>query len=426
VSNRQEDSRAIYRTALAFVTALVAIESTWLWRQYVRRQRTERMLKNVTESLSFTWRTTQLSMLEVDLNNAAVRTNENFHRLARLPAATTLTLEALFATIHPDDRRAFRNAIARAVRSGKPVESELRLVPHESDVRWIAVTLLAHTHDPPAHRGVNCLVAEITERKHIEAVVTEQRRQLAHLARVSLLGELSSALAHELNQPLTSILSNAEAGLFLIEEPHLDIQQLRDILRDIVRDDRRAGDVIGRMRALLTRGETELQRVDVGQLIDGVLMLQHSDLIARNMRLVTRIAPPLPAIHADRVEMEQVLLNLVMNASEAMSGTPAADRMIEVEATVLPDTHEVRISVFDRGRGISPAHLERVFDPFFSTKRSGLGVGLAICRSIIAAHGGRIWATTSSGQPGGSSFHFTVPIFEEECHERVMSEGLSG
>lgn len=408
--------------ALALVTSLVALQAVMLWHQYSRRASLQQELSTAVRRLAFTWGAAEVGMVE--LGEGVGWANMQFLRIGQLSAQSQMTVELLFSVIHPDDHSTLRAAIESAERLHESYECEVRLAKHDGQERWARLTLLAESAVSKVR--LRCLAVDISARKQTEILVTEQRRQLAHLARVSLLGELSSALAHELKQPLTSILSNAEAAQYLLEGSELDLQEFRKILHDIVRDDKRAGDVITRMRGLLIRGETDLQRVEIDQLVAGVLSLQHSNLVARNIRLITAIRQPLPAVLADPIELEQVLMNLVMNACEAMVSIPAHERAIEVAAEVLEDSREIHMSVMDEGRGIAPDQLKRVFDPFFSTKQGGLGVGLAICRSIIAAHGGRIWAGAASGRFKGAAFHFTIPIPREEYHGHVASESLSG
>jgi C4-dicarboxylate-specific signal transduction histidine kinase len=420
------DRDTSYRAALALITSMVALQSALLWHQHTRRAKVRQQLTLTSRRLAWTCSTVPVGLLELNLDGGRVWANEQF--LQMIPAGSPVTLDLVLAAIHPDDRGALRAAINNVPRSREPLSYEIRPVGDEANCRWLRIILDGPSSRSPGRRAINLLAVDITERKRMEGLVTEQRRQLAHLARVSLLGELSSSLAHELKQPLTSILSNAEAAQYLLEATQLDIpeiREIREILSDIVRDDKRAGDLIQRMRGLLTRGEAELQRVDIEQLVQGALTLQHSDLVARNIRVAITIPSSAPAVLADPIELEQVLMNLVMNACEAMSSTPREDRVIAVVATVLEDSHEMRLTVTDRGRGIASSQLERIFDPFFSTKRGGLGVGLAICRSIITAHGGRLWAT-HAGASTGAAFHFTIPIFEEERHDHAISESISG
>jgi C4-dicarboxylate-specific signal transduction histidine kinase len=233
-------------------------------------------------------------------------------------------------------------------------------------------------------------------------------QHITHLTRVAILGELAGALAHELQQPLTAILSNAQAAQLLTAEPQFNVETLREILQDIVSDDKRAGQIIARMRSLLMRGEIQLQRVEIADLLSTVLALAQSTLDERNVQVHSHIEDGVPAVLGDSVELQQVLLNLILNACESMSANAAADRRIEIVIARDSEAGAVRTSVLDRGKGIEDGQLEHIFAPFFTTKASGLGLGLAVCRSILAAHNGRLWATNRPDS--GAAFHFTLPV----------------
>jgi two-component system, LuxR family, sensor kinase FixL len=244
--------------------------------------------------------------------------------------------------------------------------------------------------------------------KRAAADPLKPQQHTTHLTRVAILGELSGALAHELQQPLTAILSNAQAAQLLTAKPHFNVQTLREILQDIVSDDKRAGQIIARMRSLLMRGEIQIQRVEIEDLLSNVLALAHSTLNERNVQVDSHIEDGVPAVLGDSVELQQVLLNLILNACEAMSANAAADRRIEIVIARDAAAGAVRTSVLDCGKGIEDSQLERIFTPFFTTKASGLGLGLAVCQSILAAHKGRLWATNRPGS--GAAFHFTLPV----------------
>jgi C4-dicarboxylate-specific signal transduction histidine kinase len=253
--------------------------------------------------------------------------------------------------------------------------------------------------------------AQLTRRlQESEMVLHQLHGQLAHASRVSLLGQLASALAHELNQPLGAILRNAEAAeLFLAQDPP-DLDELRAILLDIRQDDRRASDVIERLRTLLKRRRLACCALSVGDLLTNVAALTRGDAATRQTRLEIAAAPGLPPVMGDAVHLQQVLLNLVLNAMDAMDDLPAARRQVKVGAQRRGE-RAVEVTVSDCGHGIAPDQLGQLFEPFFTTKPNGMGIGLAISRTIVEAHGGRIWAENNAA--AGAIFRFTLPLAEE-------------
>jgi len=257
--------------------------------------------------------------------------------------------------------------------------------------------------------GQPCLimmVRDITERRRAERELEVQRHELAHLGRVALLGELSGAVAHELNQPLAAILTNARVAQRMMAADKPDQAMLREILEDMVADSLRAGSVIHRVRGLIRKDDAIRQLVDPNEVVADVLDLAHSDLIRRGVTVATDLPASVSPISADRVQLQQVLLNLMVNACDAMTDNPPRDRMLTVG--VAEEGSTVRISVSDRGPGVAAGLIDAVFEPFVTSKPQGLGLGLAICRSIIGAHGGRIWAANNSNH--GATFSFVLPV----------------
>lgn len=252
------------------------------------------------------------------------------------------------------------------------------------------------------------LVLQSRRRRRAEQEAQRRRQELAHMTRVATVGELTASLAHEINQPLAAILSNAQAGQRLLASGTSDGQEIREILSDIVADDQRAGEVIRRMRALLRKGESDPTILDANALVAEVVALVHGEMILHNVSLSLDLSPVPPLVHGDRVQLQQVLLNLMMNAMEAMKETPGTIRRLVVRTT--PNGRSVRVAVEDSGAGIPPDKLEQVFEPFVTTKPQGLGLGLAICRSIIQEHGGRIGSANNPGR--GTTFWFTLPAAE--------------
>jgi PAS domain S-box-containing protein len=251
------------------------------------------------------------------------------------------------------------------------------------------------------------LFAELTtERKHRERTVEELRLELAHLMRVSILGELSGALAHELNQPLAAILANAQAAQKYLSRGPSGTKEMAAILEDIVADDLRARDVIQSLRRLLRKEKTEFLSVDLNMLIREVLDLAQSDLITKNVTVLRQLARDLPPIRGDRVQIQQVLLNLIVNACEAMAAGRSDNRKLRI-LTDVGENDTVHLEVRDSGPGVPLEMRDRIFDPFLTTKNMGLGLGLTICRSLVAAHGGSLWH--SDNEAGGASFHVALP-----------------
>jgi two-component system sensor kinase FixL len=232
------------------------------------------------------------------------------------------------------------------------------------------------------------------------------RQELAHLTRVSTLGELAGSLAHELNQPLTAILSNAQAAQRFMATQPVNLTEVREILEDLVKDNHRASEVLRKIRALVKKGELEAAALSLASVVGDVALLVHSDAIVRGIRVSLNIDPQLPSVYGDKVQLQQVMLNLLLNAFEALESRSAQDRVVMIEAT-LDSAETIRVAVRDRGPGLASDKLDKLFIPFFTSKREGLGLGLSISRSIVEMHGGRIWAENNKDQ--GAAFYFTLP-----------------
>ncbi len=318
-----------------------------------------------------------------------------------------ITLANSLERVHAEDRPAVAEALAVALREERSYELEFRIMRPDGQQRWLAARGRADRTGSDAPLVMRGVVLDITVRKQAELEVQQERRKVAHLARVTMLGELSGSLAHELNQPLTAILSNAQAGIRFLAREKVDLGEVREILQDIVEQDKLAGGVIRRLRGLLQKEESQRSPVDLNELVLDVARLLRNDLVSRGVRLTTNFAPDLPTVSVDRVQLQQVLINLVMNACRAVDSAAVRDRLVEVQ-TALIEGAKLRVSVIDRGRGIDPKILKRAFEPFFTTKAHGLGLGLSICLTIIKAHGGRMWCENNAER--GAAFHFILPL----------------
>ncbi len=367
----------------------------------------EKLLVKLHEQLAVVSSIDGLGLWSWDAASDGVWASQQARSILGLGEYDLLTRDSLLAQVHPADLPRVLRAIGSTTRTSDVVQLELRVVGRGGEIRWITAKSAASRDAKGAIVRVTGCVIDDSQRKRAEEELAKQRRQITHLTRVAMLGELSGALAHELQQPLTAILCNAQAAQMLTAKASLDVAGLREILQDIVADDKHAGQIIHHLRALLMRGEMHFHRHEIADLLDGVLALARGTLAERKVDIETRIEEGVPAILGDRVELQQVLLNLVLNASESMGQNAVDDRRIEIVAAFDAGQGAVRTSVLDRGRGIDPAKLERVFDPFVTTKDGGLGLGLAVCRSIIAAHRGRLWAENRSDR--GAAFHFVLP-----------------
>jgi PAS domain S-box-containing protein len=251
---------------------------------------------------------------------------------------------------------------------------------------------------------------DVTNRVRAELEAENHRRELAHVTRVTLLGELTASIAHELNQPLTAMLSNAQAGQRLLKTKKSSRAVVRDILADIAADGRRAGEVIHRLRSLLEKGEPQKQRLSVNTLIEQTLRLVHSEMIIRRITVEKHLYAMIPAVLGDRVQLQQVVLNLIVNAAEAMTECPLPERKLVL--STFTTGSKVGIRVRDFGTGLDPKHRDQIFEPFFSTKEHGMGVGLWINRAIIEAHAGELLAANNDDK--GCTFDVVLPAHQEE------------
>jgi two-component system, LuxR family, sensor kinase FixL len=309
--------------------------------------------------------------------------------------------------LHPDDRELRRLALQSALEIGNEYEVQYRVPLGDGQVRWISSRGRPERDSSGKPILVRGVLLDISVRRGAEIELQHLHHQLAHASRVSMMGQLASAITHELSQPLTAILMNTEAASLFLEHEPPALDELRDILVDIRRDDKRAGDVIERMRALLTRRSFVTCTLSVSELLETVVTLTRIDCTARNVALVVAdLAPGLPAVTGDSVQLQQVLINLILNATDAVANLPADRRNVTVGAVRLEDGG-VQFSVSDLGPGIESEKLGHLFEPFLTTKPSGMGIGLSISRTIIEAHGGRIWAENNARV--GATFRFTLP-----------------
>ena len=293
----------------------------------------------------------------------------------------------------------------RAVLRGEQNEFSLEYQGHGKDAEQWATLFVT-----PLKRqegGAVVTHVDITKRKRAELEIQRLHNDMYRYGRVSLMGELAAAIAHELRQPLSALKTNAEAAIDLLGLGVLDVGELRDILGDMIADINHAAEVISKMRALLAKGQSTKQPLNLNKLLDEVVPLIRERAIMRGVSIQIDTNPSLPEVSADRIQLQQVLMNLMINALDAMKDTPLGERKLTIW-TGMASPNEVQISVSDTGTGLPAGKSEVIFQSFYSTKPDGMGMGLAICRSIVQAHGGRIWAVNNRGQ--GATFHITLPV----------------
>jgi PAS domain S-box-containing protein len=312
-----------------------------------------------------------------------------------------------------EDRAATEARIAEAYERQRRVHRfEKRYLRKDGGVMWADISSVLVPASGSTSAFFSVVIVDITERKRAEeelhrkeASLREAQTELAHVSRVTTVGEMAASIAHEVNQPLAGIVTNANASLRWLARDSPNLAEAREAIRRIVRDGNRAGDVVSRMRALFKKAATAKERLDINEAIEEVVILTQSEARRNKVTLRTELAANLPPVMGDRVQLQQVVMNLILNAIEAMSTVEDRERDLVI-GTQRGEGDEVRVAVRDSGIGLDPLRAERIFDAFHTTKPGGLGMGLSISRSIVESHGGRLWAVSNEGP--GATFQFTL------------------
>jgi PAS domain S-box-containing protein len=372
-----------------------------------RRKRAEQLLKDSDERMTFAAAAANIGLWHLDGDTEELWVTEHCRELFGLPSDAPLTREAFLAAVHPDDREIAVRSIQSSSKMDQPAASDVRVVLSSGEVRWIRMRARTYQegNGEPKQRGG--IFVDITDQKSAQAETALQRVEIEHLMRVSVLGELSGSIAHEVNQPLTAILSNAQAALHLLTKNSPDLVEIRDVLEDIVHEDNRAGEVIHRLRSLLKKGERKMESVNINDVVRSTISLLNSELIGRDISVRLDLENDELLTQGDSVQLQQVLLNLVMNAMDAMASTPMDQRSILI-STRGTKTGMVDVLVKDRGHGIRPKENGRLFEPFYTTKNHGLGLGLSLCSTIIKSHQGKLTLINIEG--GGAVAGFSLPL----------------
>ena len=371
-------------------------------------RRAERTTRESEERISFAAASSNVGLWQYEFATGTFWATDYCRTLFGLSPSEPLTLDGLVSRIHSNDSPTASAALASAIARAIPLDVEFR-VQDGDEVRWISVQARPVAGDDGKPTAMSGAFGDVTSRKLAEAEADVQQQEIAHLMRVSMLGELSGGLAHELTQPLTAILSNAQAGKLLLAKGNKSLSEIGNIFDDIIAEDERAGEVIHRLRSMLKKGDVKHETIDMNDLIASTLRLLHSELIDRRMSVSFDNAASLPAVHGDPVQLQQTLLNLLMNAMDATENVPPARRTISV-STATTDDGGVQVKIYDRGTGLPPLREHEVFQPFFTTKKRGLGLGLSICTSIVKLHGGALSLQNNVREGASAVFRLPPPL----------------
>jgi C4-dicarboxylate-specific signal transduction histidine kinase len=318
---------------------------------------------------------------------------------------TKPTLAAMLTRTHPDDRAPLEQTIEKASQNRTGFELEHRLLMPNGTIRFVQFVTRATEEQAGGVRFIGA-VMDITDAKRGFDELQRIQSDLARITRVTTMGQLAASIAHEINQPLTGVVTNGYTVLHWLNADTLNLDKARATAERLLRDGERASGVIQRIRGLLTKTPPQVKDVDINHLIDEALDLLQTELRLREVVVRTELAPTLPAVPGDSVQLQQVLLNLVVNGADAMSEENGQIKSLVIGSRA-DSSGDVLVFVRDHGVGLDQETADKIFDPFFTTKDKGMGMGLAICRSIIEAHGGRLWA--SAAEPRGALFQFTLP-----------------
>jgi PAS domain S-box-containing protein len=331
-----------------------------------------------------------------------------------LNADSLLTPEAFLGVVHPGDRAVAIAAMRAVAPAGETAgRSEFRVVHPDGQLRWYLATASTEFDKNGEPILVSGIFRDVTPRRRaeqeaerLEDALRTTRRELARVSRQTTMGAMAASIAHEINQPLSALVTNGGIGLRLLAKAGSDRDEVREVFKRIVDDGHRAGQIIASIRSMFGKDQRERFPVSINDLVHEVIALVHGEVESQRVAIRVELHQELPRVMADRVQLQQVLINLIMNAIEAMSSVANRERSLLVKSE-LHGERDVLIAIEDSGPGIDPNDMDRIFDAFFTTKAHGMGLGLSICQSIIESHGGRLWASTR--RPHGSVFYIQLP-----------------
>lgn len=370
-----------------------------------QRKRAEEWLrKSQAQYLAEAQKLSRTGSFGWNVSTGEVFWSEQAFNIFEYDVAMTPTIDMVRQRVHPDDMQVFEQLLAQAGGSKSDFDVEHRLLFPDRRIKHLHIVVHRRTGQADNRQFIGA-VMDVTEAKQTEEQLRQAQNELARASRITALGELSASIAHEVGQPLAAIITNAEAGLRWLRRQPLNVEEIEGCMTQISGEGNRAAEIVQRVRKLMKGAPPDRALVEVNELIDEVMTLIRGEVKNHGGSLVLNLAPGLPAVLGDRVQLQQVLINIIINGVQAMA-TVDGERELAVESGI-DDEENVVVAVRDSGPGISKENLSRLFEAFFTTRSTGMGMGLAICSSIIEAHGGQIWA--SNNPEGGSTFSFSLP-----------------
>jgi NO-binding membrane sensor protein with MHYT domain/signal transduction histidine kinase len=390
---------------VTFIVLGLALLTSWVDRRFAlqtlelqekKLQRSEAYLteaQRLSHTGSFGWRP----------STGEIIWSEETFRIFQYDRATKPTVELVHQRVHPEDAALVKRTIDRASQDGKDFDHEYRLVMPDGSVKYVHVVTHALSNEPGSIEFVGA-VTDTTKTKRAQESLRQAQADLAHINRVTTMGELTASLAHEINQPIAAAITNANTCLRWLAHDHPDVEEARAAAMRIVKDSKRAAEIISRIRLLFQKGAPQRELVDVNEVIREMIVLLRGEVTRYNVSIRTELAADIPQVMADRVQLQQVLMNLMLNGIDAMKDV-AGSRELSIKSQQ-DENEQILVTVSDTGVGLPVQQADQIFKAFFTTKLQGTGMGLPISRSIIESHGGRLWVAENS--PRGASFHFTL------------------
>jgi PAS domain S-box-containing protein len=373
-------------------------------RDITERKRAEQELRRSEAFLAEAQHLSRIGSFSWRVPTDEITWSEQLYRIFQIDRDSQVTFELIGTRIHPEDLSVFQEHIERSRRDGGGVQLEFRLQMPDGAVKYVHV--VAHTRGDHGELEYIGAVQDVTERRSSEEALSKARSELSRVARVTSLGLLTASIAHEVNQPLSGIVTNASTCLRMLAADPPNVDGARETARRTIRDGNRASEVITRLRALYGKKEPTIESVDLNEATREVIALSLSELQRNRVILRPELADDLPPVTGDRVQLQQVILNLIRNGSDAMSSVDDRPRQLLIR-TERDQSDRVSLTVQDAGTGFDPQAVDRLFEGFYTTKNDGMGIGLSVSRSIIESHHGRLWATLNNGP--GAAFSFSIP-----------------